>query len=228
MNKSAKIFDVLKTNQLIAFLAPEKVQDCITAYETLKPMGIVLEISFRTRAALEGIRATLAKYPDALVLAGTVMTPKQADEAIKAGAAGIISADYIPDVVERCVRSDVMCVPGGLGDVGKQLVQKAELYGCEFELLGEKYPYQWIYKLFPAAAEKLSFLGLSKAWKSVFKGLRLVYTGGVSLSNLSELVRQDPEGIFCGSAVTRMIREPEKMREEAKQWIGLIKTRTGE
>jgi 2-dehydro-3-deoxyphosphogluconate aldolase/(4S)-4-hydroxy-2-oxoglutarate aldolase len=225
MNKSASVFDLLKSRQLIAFVAPETVDDCVTAYETLSPMGIVLEIAFRTQKALDGIKATLEKHPDALVLAGTVMTPKQAGQAIEAGAAGIVSADYIAKVVERCVESDVMCVPGGLGDVGKQLVQKAELYGCDFEMLREIRPYQWIHKLFPATTEHQVFYSLAGPWKSAYKGLRMVYTGGVSLGNLGDLVRYDPDGIFCGSAVAKRIHEPEKMREEAERWLGIIKNR---
>lgn len=228
MNKSEKAFEILKANRLIAFLAPETVDDCITAYETLAPMGVVLEIAFRTGKALDGIRATLEKHPDALVLAGTVMTPKQAEQAIGAGAAGVISADYIPKVVERCVEYDVMCVPGGLGDAGKQLVQKAELYGCDFEMLRETRPYQWIHKLFPATTEHQVFYSLAGPWKSAFKGLRMVYTGGISLGNLGDLVRYDPDGIFCGSAVAKRIHEPEKMREEAKRWLDIIKNRVKE
>ncbi|HDQ45180.1 MAG TPA: bifunctional 4-hydroxy-2-oxoglutarate aldolase/2-dehydro-3-deoxy-phosphogluconate aldolase [bacterium] len=223
MHRSQKIFEVLTTRRLIAFLAPQTVEDCVRAYETLAPMGIVLEIAFRTAAALEGIRATVEKHPDALVLAGTVMTSKQADAAVRAGVAGIISADYVPSVVEACVGADVMCVPGGLGDAGKQLVQKAELYGCDFEALREKYPYQWIYKLFPATTENLNFVSLSKAWKAAFKGLRMVYTGGISLQNLGGLAAQDPEGIFCGSAVTRRIDDPGKMKEEAGRWLDIIR-----
>lgn len=224
MKKSEKAFNILKEHQLIALLAPKSVENCIIAYEILSPMGIVLEIAFRTEIALEGIKATLEKYPDSLILAGTVMTQKQAIEAIEAGVAGVVSADYIPGVVERCVENDIMCIPGGLGDAGKQLVQKAELYQCDFESLREKYPYQWIYKLFPAATEKMTFISLSKPWKSAFKGLNIVYTGGLSLSNLREIVQWDPDGIICGSALTKLIDEPDKMLEEASKWKEIIKT----
>jgi 2-keto-3-deoxy-6-phosphogluconate aldolase len=225
MKKSQKLFEILQNNRLIAFLAPKTIEDCLLAYEALTPMGIVLEIAFRTQIALEGIQATLSQYPDALLMAGTVMTPQQAQSAIKAGVAGIISADYVPSVVETCVRSDVMCVPGGLGDAGKQLAQKADLYGIDFQLLRERVPYQWVYKLFPTTTETLVFISLSKAWKSAYKGLQMVYTGGISLNNLAELVKADPEGIFCGSAVTKSIQDPESMKTEARQWLDIIHQR---
>jgi len=222
MQKSQKIFNLLQEKKLIGLLTPKNVEQCLIAYETLNPLGIVLEIAFRSEAASDGIKAVLNKYPDALILAGTVMTEKQAEMAIQTGVAGIVSADYISEVVEVCVKNDVMCIPGGLGDCGKQLVQKAMLYNCELNEVKEKYPYQWIYKLFPAATETGSNIGLVKAWKGPFKGLIVVYTGGISFKNLNEVVQMDPDGIFCGSAVTKAIDMPEKMKEEAQRWLEII------
>ena len=222
MNKSQKIFNLLQQRKLIGLLTPKNVEQCLVAYETLNPHGVVLEIAFRSEAASDGIKAVLHKYPDALILAGTVMTAKQAEMAIQTGVAGIVSADYISEVVQVCVKNDVMCVPGGLSDCGKQLVQKAMLYNCELNELKEKYPYQWIYKLFPAATATGSNVGLANAWKGPFKGLNVVYTGGISLKNLSEVAQMDPDGIFCGSAVTKSIDEPEKMKQEAEKWLEII------
>jgi len=222
MSKSLQIFNLLKEKQVIALLTPKSVEQCVTAYEVFSPLGVTLEIAFRSDTAMAGIQRVLEKYPDALILAGTVMTETQAEKAVWAGVAGIVSADYIPSVVEFCVKHDTLCVPGGLGDVGKQLSKKAELYGCEFEALREQYPYQWLHKLFPAMTSTTSFIGLSKAWKGPFKGLSVIYTGGVSRDNLSEIVRFDPDGIFCGSAMTRFIEDPQMMKEEAEKWLSIV------
>jgi len=223
MNKSKKVFEILKKNQLIGLLTPKSVEECIVAYETLNPLGVVLEIAFRSEAAADGIKAVLKKYPDALILAGTIMTAKQAKMAIETGVAGIVSADYISKVVKVCAKRKVMCVPGGTADCGKQLVQKANVYGCDLNELKEKYPYQWVYKLFPAVTATGSNIGLAKAWKGPFKDLNVVYTGGISLKNLAEVVKMDPEGIFCGSAVTKAIDEPEQMKAEAEKWLEIIR-----
>ncbi len=222
MTKSEQLWAQLKQSRLIGLLSPKNVEQCLTAYEHLNPLGVVLEIAFRTEAAEAAIKAVLKEYPDALILAGTVMSKKQAKLAIETGVAGIVSADYIPEVVETAVGSNVMCVPGGIADCGKQLVQKAQLLNCELDQLKEKYPYQWCYKLFPAVTPTGSNAGLAKAWKGPFKDLTLVYTGDVSLSNLAELVEFDPAGIFCGSAVTKAIDQPEKMVEEAQRWLDII------
>lgn len=223
MNKSAQVFQILRKNKLIALLAPKRVEQCVTAYEVLNPLGIILEIAFRTEDAMKGIEQLVATHSDALILAGTVMTRKQCEGALRCGVAGIVSADYIPDVVRMSVEHDVMCVPGGLGDVGKQLVQKADLYGCDLDDLRTRYPYQWIYKLFPAITTTTSNVGFSAAWKGPFRDLMVIYTGGVTLQNLSDVVRLDPDGIYCGSAITKLIDDPESMRKEAERWIEVIK-----
>jgi len=223
MKKSEAVFQSLKQKQLIALLSPKSPQQCVAAYDILSPLGIILEIAFRTPAAEESIQAVLEKYPSALVLAGTVMTQNQAEKAVDAGVAGIVSADYIPIVVEIAVQNDIMCVSGGLGDVGKQLVQKAELYRCELDELRISYPYQWIHKIFPAVTGSQNFFEIAGAWKGPFKELNVVYTGGVSSANLADIANFDPNGIFCGSALVKSIDDPDVMREEAQLWSSLIK-----
>ena len=222
MDKSQRIFERLKENRLIALLAPKNAEQCVSAYEVLTPLGVVMEVAFRTPAAAEGIRAILNSHPDGLVLAGTVMTEAQAERALDAGAAGVVSADYMPDVVEACCRRDVLCVPGGHGDVGKQLVQKSKAYGCAFEELRQKHPYQWVHKLFPAATHDGVYAGLAQAWKGPFPGLQVVYTGGLTLDNVGDLARRDPDGIFCASALTVPIDDRDQMAVIARDWLGTI------
>ncbi len=224
MKKSAQVFKSMQKSRLIALLTPKSKNECLRAYEILRPFGVVLEIAFRSEFAVDGLKAILKKYTEALVLAGTVMTPQQAESAIKAGAAGVVSADYIPDVVRICVENDIMCIPGGLSDVGKQLVQKAESYGCSLEELHEKYPYQWIYKLFPAFAGEVANIDLFQSWKGPYKGLAVVYTGGITLDTLKEAANKDPQGIFCASALTKHLAQPELIKKEIKKWKEALKS----
>lgn len=226
MNKSKELFKQLQKDRLIALLAPESTEECIRVYKICRDQGVTLEVAFRSDAAPEGIRAVLSAHPDALILAGTVMTAEQAEQAVSAGAAGIVSADYIPEVVETCVRKNIMCVPGGMSDAGKQLVLKSRLYGCSLDDLRLKYPFQWVYKLFPAFEEGESRMGLAKAWKGPIRGLQIIYTGGISRETLKEAVRQDPDGIFCGSALTRNSDDPARMISEIQSWKAIIGGKT--
>ncbi|MBM3312618.1 MAG: hypothetical protein FJY80_14060, partial [Candidatus Aminicenantes bacterium] len=222
MNRSELVFDRLKRGRLVALLSPDSAAQALSVFEALDPLGITLEVAFRTEAAADALRAILARHPRALVLAGTVMTKAQAEAAIAAGAAGVVSADFIPAVVEACVAADVMCLPGGLSDAGKQLVLKAELYGCGLAELRDKRPYQYAYKLFPALSGSQDNTGLASAWRGPFKGLTVVYTGGVTLANLPALSSRDPEGIFCASALAEKKGAPESLAEEARRWISAL------
>lgn len=223
MNKSPEIWKLLQQHRLIGLLNPQSPEQCIQAYEVLAPLGVVLEVAMRGDAALPSLRAVLEKHPDALLLAGTVMTRQQAEQVIEAGVAGVVSADYVPAVLEACVAHDLMCVPGGLGDVGKQLAQKAELYECTLPQLRERRPWQWVYKVFPAMADESAVREMARAWRSVYPGLQLVYTGGVTLENVGRLARADPNGIFCGSAVVKHADDPVRLREVAKSWLAAIR-----
>lgn len=223
MNKSERIFAQLQKNHLIALLTPKNAAQCVKAYELCHPEGVVLEVAFRREAAEQGIKAILKKYPKALVLAGTVLTVEQAERAIHAGAAGIISADYIPSVVNFCVRKDILCVPGGLSDVGKQLSQKAAAYECSLEELRKQYPYQWVYKLFPAFSGALNHMDLPQSWRGPFKDITVLYTGGINSDTLKDAYRKDPKGVFCGSDLTKHVDEPEKMKEDLMRWKEVIR-----
>jgi len=219
---SESLWEKLRHYRLTALLAPQSPEACVAAYELFEPLGIVLEIALRTSAALDGIAAVRGRHPDALLLAGTVLTASQAEQAIAAGAAGIVSPDYLPPVVQVCVARDVMCVPGGLGDVGKQLAQKAEGYGCTLAELRKHHPYQWVHKLFPVTAGGALLVDVAAAWQAVYPELTVVYTGGVTFERLAEIVRRDPRAIICGSALTRHIEDAQATAAEAQRWLDVI------
>jgi 2-dehydro-3-deoxygluconokinase len=218
MNRSARIFERMLQTQLIVLLSPGSEAQCVKAYEVCHAMDVTLEVAFRTELAGNGIRAICKAYPEALVLAGTVLTVQQVEHAIQAGASGVVSSDYIPSVVEYCARKDIMCIPGGLSDVGKQLAQKAAVYQCSLEELRDKYPYQWVYKLFPAFLGSQNHLDLPRSWKGPYKNLTVIYTGGINSQTLKKAVHKDPKGIFCGSDLTKNIDDPEKMKADIQAW----------
>jgi 2-dehydro-3-deoxygluconokinase len=223
MEKSARIFEKLKEFQLVALLNPKSVEECVKTFEICEEEEIILEVAFRSAHAIGGIQAVLHKYPDALILAGTVMTGRQAEQAIESGVAGVVSADFIPEVVHACVKNDILCIPGGISDAGKQLVRKAEDYECSIEELKKNHPYQWVYKLFPAFSGEITNVDLAKAWRGPYKGLTVVYTGGINLETLKRAVQKDHQGIFCASVLAKHTDDPEKMRAEIRKWKEVLK-----
>ena len=219
MNGSEALWQTLQRHRLIALLSPDSPEQCVTAYEILQPLGVALEIALRGEHGLAGIQAVLNAYPDARLLAGTVLTRDQAKQVLALGVCGVVSADYVPGVVEVCVDAEVMCIPGGLSDCGKQLVQKADMYGFTLDQLRELRPWQWVYKVFPAMADEKAVFATVKSWRAVYPGVQIVYTGGVTLENVARLSRQDPNGILCGSSVIGQLSDPNRMRDEVQRWL---------
>ena len=128
----------------------------------------VAEVTFRTAAAPDAIRA-MADRGDVLVGAGTVLTPRQVDEAVAAGASYVVSPGTSRAVIERCAERGVLALPGA---VTATEVQAALELGVS------------TVKFFPAGTS-----GGPKAIAALaapFVGLTFVPTGGVGPANLGE------------------------------------------
>jgi len=220
---SRRLWETLRERRLVLLLTPKCAEDCVRAYEILEPLGVVVEIALRTDAAVEGIVAVRRAYPEALLLAGTVLSAAQVEQVIDAGAAGIVSPDYFPAVVEACVGKDVMCIPGGLSDVGKQLAQKAELYGCTVDELRIRHPHQWVYKVFPTITGPTSHLHIPGAWRSIYRDLLLMYSGGINETNLRDVMQADPGAAVCTSALGRVIEEPDRAVALVERWVSVVR-----
>jgi 2-dehydro-3-deoxyphosphogluconate aldolase/(4S)-4-hydroxy-2-oxoglutarate aldolase len=128
-----------------------------------------VEITFRSDAAVEAIRAVRAGAPDVLVGAGTVLTVEQADAAIEAGAAFLVSPGFGADVVERALARGVAVLPG--------IATPSELQAALSRGLR-------VVKVFPAAA--LGGPAFLRALEGPYPMMRFVPTGGVTAANLAD------------------------------------------
>ena len=70
------------------------------------------EVTFRTTAAEDAIRAIVSEVPEMIVGAGTVLTKEQADRAIEAGVSFIVSPGFNPDVTKYVISKDICMLPG--------------------------------------------------------------------------------------------------------------------
>ncbi len=70
----------------------------------------IAEVTLRRPGSVRALRA-LADH-DVLVGAGTVMTPSQADEAVRAGARFLVSPGFSPAVAREATRLAVPLIPG--------------------------------------------------------------------------------------------------------------------
>jgi 2-dehydro-3-deoxyphosphogluconate aldolase/(4S)-4-hydroxy-2-oxoglutarate aldolase len=128
----------------------------------------VAEVTFRTAAAQDSIRAMAARG-DLLVGAGTVLTPAQVDQAVDAGATFVVSPGLSRSVVERCQERGVLALPGAVTATEVQAALELGLTTLKF---------------FPAGT--CGGAGAIKALAAPFGNVGFVPTGGIGPTNLAE------------------------------------------
>jgi 2-dehydro-3-deoxyphosphogluconate aldolase/(4S)-4-hydroxy-2-oxoglutarate aldolase len=133
------------------------------------------EVTFRTAAAAEVIKAMVAERPDLAVGAGTVLTPAQVDQAVDAGARFVVSPGFGPAVVRRCAERGVPVFPGVATATEIQMALDAGLDTVKF---------------FPA--EQLGGAAMVKALAAPFRAVRFIPTGGVTTANLADYLALPP------------------------------------
>jgi 2-dehydro-3-deoxyphosphogluconate aldolase/(4S)-4-hydroxy-2-oxoglutarate aldolase len=131
----------------------------------------VAEVTFRTDAAEESIRR-LAKRGDLLVGAGTVLTREQADRAIDAGAAFLVSPGTNPKVVDHSLLRSVPIVPGIATPTDIDLAMSFGLDTVKF---------------FPA--ENLGGTSTLKAFAGPYQDMMFLPTGGITPEKLPEYLK---------------------------------------
>jgi len=128
----------------------------------------VAEVTFRTAAAVESIRA-MSAIEGLIVGAGTVLTPAQVEQAVEAGASFIVSPGLRRDVVFAAQTAGIPVLPGA---VTPSEIMAAQELGLD------------TVKFFPANV--YGGAAAIKALSAPFGSMRFVPTGGVSVSNLSD------------------------------------------
>jgi len=126
------------------------------------------EITFRTDAAAESIRRLSSELPDMLVGAGTVLTPEQAKQAVKAGAKFIVSPGFNEPVVDYCLEHNIPITPG----INSPTQVERGLYRGLHVL-----------KFFPAEAS--GGLNLLKAMSAPYNDVMFIPTGGMKTENMN-------------------------------------------
>ena len=168
--KTHALMEILQAQPVMPVVAVESAADGVNLARALVAGGLPgIEVTLRTPAALDAIRAISAEVPDAVCGAGTILTPRQFEEAVEAGARFIVSPGTTHEVLDAAKTSEVPLLPGA--------ATPSELMA----MIEEGYE---ILKFFPA--EQLGGIPYLKALAPVFKSIRFCPTGGVSPSNVAE------------------------------------------
>jgi 2-dehydro-3-deoxyphosphogluconate aldolase/(4S)-4-hydroxy-2-oxoglutarate aldolase len=112
MRGKHSIEQIVGLASVIPVLVLDDVAAALMVGEALIEGGLpVLEVTLRTPAALECIRA-LSRLDGAVVGAGTVLSSDQLSASIDAGSAFIVSPGSAPRLVEAALRSQLPYLPG--------------------------------------------------------------------------------------------------------------------
>lgn len=149
------------------------------------------EVTLRTPAAIAAIKSA-AGVPGFRIGAGTVLTAKDVDRVVDAGAQFVVSPGLDDEVIARCDHYGVMVVPGVATATE---VQRALRFGLDH------------LKFFPA--ETSGGVAAIDQLAGPFPGIRFLPSGGVSIENISRYAASDAVFAVSGSwmASRRMIAD---------------------
>lgn len=165
-----EILTKLSNAGIVPVVVIDDAADAVPTAQALLAGGIdVMEITFRTAAAPDAIRAVAASCPDMLVGAGTVITLEQCKQAVACGAKFIVSPGFDEEVVRWCVDNGIAVTPGCVTPTEITAAMK----------LGLK-----VLKFFPANV--YGGLDAMKALSGPFGSIKFIPTGGVNAKNCGE------------------------------------------
>ncbi len=164
---------LIKKAAVVPVVVLDDARDAVPAAKAMLAGGInVMEITFRTAAAADSIRAVAESCPEMLVGAGTVITKEQCLEALACGAAFIVSPGFDPEVVSLCIERGVPVTPGCVTPTEIMAAMKLGLN---------------VVKFFPAGV--YGGLKAMKALSAPFGGIKFIPTGGADAGNLKEYLQ---------------------------------------
>lgn len=178
-----EMIEQLSLAGLVPVIKVEDAADAAPLCKALSDGGLpVAEITFRSDAAEEAIRRVHAELPEVILGAGTVLTKEQADRAIAAGAAYIVSPGINAEIVRHCQERGVPIVPGCANPSDIEIALSLGLKTVKF---------------FPA--EALGGLKLIKAMAAPYGNVTFLPTGGINEQNLNEYLAF-PKIVACGGS----------------------------
>ena len=148
----------------------DRAEDAIPLANALKKGGLCCaEVTFRTDAAEEAIRLIHNEFPDFLMAAGTVLTPSQADAAMRAGASFIVSPGLNPTVVKHCIDKGYPVIPGVSTPSEVEMGMSLGLSYLKF-----------------LPAEAAGGVKMIKAMAAPYTKIKFMPTGGIGVGNIKD------------------------------------------
>lgn len=197
-----EMINKLKQFKVIPVIQINSVEQAIPLAKVLVENGLpVAEVTFRTEAAAEAIKAMREAYPEMCIGAGTVLNAEQIEQAQQAGAEFVVAPGLNPNTVRRCQEVGMPIVPGV--NSPSQVEQALEL-GLNF------------LKFFPAEAS--GGVVMVKSLLAPYVDVSLMPTGGIGKGNVNDYLAID-RVVCCGG--TWMVA-PKLIENEQWEEIGQL------
>ena len=172
VNTPLSALQVMQDAPVIPVIVLSDVAHAVPLARALVAGGIrMLEVTLRTPQALACMQAIAREVPEAVVGAGTVRSPADAQAAAQAGARFAVSPGYTRTVGQACRDAGLALLPGVA--TGSEIMQAQEDGFTEL-------------KFFPAL--QAGGPAMLKAWGGPFFDVRFCPTGGVTLQNAPEFL----------------------------------------
>lgn len=132
-----------------------------------------IELTLRTPAALDALAALKRELPDIVIGAGTVLTRRQIEQSIDAGADFLVTPGTPPALADALAEAPIAVVPGGATPTEFLALMTRGFRVC---------------KLFPAAA--VGGIAMLKSLAGPLAGLLFCPTGGIGENDAAEYLAQ--------------------------------------
>ena len=203
MKAQQQFAHALRTLPLVAILRGVPTLDAVAIGTALVGEGWqLIEVPLNSPQPLASIEAMAAALPQALVGAGTVLTPMQVRDVHAAGGRLVVSPNFDAQVVAAAVRLGLVCLPG--------VATLSEAYAALAAGASGL-------KLFPA---EMITPAVVKAWRAVLDdNTALLPVGGITPEGMAAYRAAGASGFGLGSALYRPGLDRADVTQRARAFI---------
>ncbi len=167
---SYTVEQIVSTSPVVPVIVVDNVEHAAPLAQALYNGGLkVLEITLRTPVALEAMKKMKEAVPDAIVGAGTIVTPADVDSAVAAGADFLVSPGTSSEMIDAVLAAGIPMLPG-VSTPSEAMNLKARGFN--------------VLKFFPA--EAAGGVPMLKSIGGPLADLRFCPTGGINLAKAPE------------------------------------------
>jgi 2-dehydro-3-deoxyphosphogluconate aldolase/(4S)-4-hydroxy-2-oxoglutarate aldolase len=203
--------EILERVGLIPVLRAKNTKQALAVVEAMIAGGVtVVEVTMTCPDAVGVLRELKGRYGSKLLLgSGTVVTAKEAEATIEAGADFVVSPSFHPDVIAATKAAHKLSIPGALTPTE---VITAHREGADYV------------KIFPCSA--MGGAPYLKALLAPFPFLKLIPTGGVTVQTAESFLKAGAKALGVGSDLVNLTAidegRPEIITDAAKAYLEVL------